>query len=69
MQKHQELIRQLIQLPLDERAAVLVAVAGNVAKEAGNKLPPGPVAHCANLRNAAREVQRVLKIDYGRRQQ
>jgi hypothetical protein len=65
MQKHQELIRQLIQLPLDERAAVLVAV----AKEAGNKLPPGPVAYCANLRNAAKEMQRVLKLDYSRRQQ
>lgn len=69
MQKNQALIRQLTQLPLDEQAAVLVALAGNVANEAGNRLPPGPVAHCANLRNAAREVQRVLKIDYGRCQQ
>jgi hypothetical protein len=61
----QDLIKQLRQLPLQERMAVLVALAKTITGEAGAKLPPGPVAHVANLRHAANELQRVLRIDYG----
>lgn len=64
MQNHQ-LYQQILRLPLAERAALLVTLANNVSGEASQTLPPGPVAHCANLRHAAREVQRVLRINYG----
>jgi hypothetical protein len=58
-------IEQLRQLPLQERLVVLVALARSVVNEAGTRLPPGPVAHVANLRHAASELRRVLQIDYG----
>ncbi|GIK40344.1 MAG: hypothetical protein BroJett011_41770 [Chloroflexota bacterium] len=59
------LTKDLLRLPLDERLDLVVALAQSVADEARQKLPPGPVAHIANLRYAARELRRVAKIDYG----
>ena len=59
------LTKDLRRLPLDQRLELVVALAQSVADEIQQKLPPGPVAHVANLRHAARELRRVAKMDYG----
>jgi hypothetical protein len=63
------LIKDLLQLPLDQRLDLVVALAQSVTNEAQKKLPPAPVAHVATLRHAARELRRVTRLDYGYQQE